>query len=239
MIEPVVPNAEPWLHESINWRTVVSLWFQAAIVSVTMFLLALPLAAFITRSLADSLMFGLFTGGVTFWLVLLLATRHEQIGEWRVLLTDRASHTSSVYSHIVGRLHDRRMPLYAQIRRTPTGLNTVGNRLVMIDGHNRIYIAVFEYGTSLYLGWMMWRSRRGLTLVGRFIADLATGMTGRTDPIGLTLRDERARALREAAHSLCREGMYIATNGIVVPEAYGFPHGLPPIEPMPPGSGRP
>lgn len=78
-------------------------------------------------------------------------------------------------------------------------------------------MTVFGYGTSLYLGWMMWRSRRGATLVGRFIVDLLIGITGRQDPVELMLRTERPRAMREAIHAVCREGLHVAVEGAPTP----------------------
>jgi hypothetical protein len=89
---------------------------------------------------------------------------------------------------------------------------------------------VFEYGSSLYLGWMMWRTRRGGSLVVRFVADVVGGLFGHTDPVKLMLRTERPRAMREAVHSVCREGLHVAVEGLSVPENYGFPSGLPPVE---------
>jgi hypothetical protein len=260
MIEPIVPvpgwrggdgdaayldktlthqPIELWLDESINWRTILGLWFQAAIVSVVgFFVVFLPLA-FATRDSVDSYAFAAVAGVILFLLVFLLSTQHEPIGEWRALLADRAPAAPSVYSHIAGRIRDRRMPVYAQMRRIPTGLNTVGNHLVMINGFYQVYVSVFAFGTSLYLGWAMWRSRRGFDLAARFVADIVAGITGRLDPIGMMLRTEPARAMREAAHSLCREGLHIAVEQIAIPDTYGFPRGLPPIENVPPGSSSP
>jgi hypothetical protein len=106
-------------------------------------------------------------------------------------------------------------------------------------------VSVFGYGTSLYLGWMMWRSRRGYLLIGKYLADLVNGMLGRIDPETVILRTERPRAMREAVHAACREGLYVAIQEQNVPVAFGFPHGLPPIDgtgpvpPAPPGPSVP
>ena len=130
-----------------------------------------------------------------------------------------------------GQLGVRHLPIqHAQRRRFATGFGQLSNRLILVDGHYEAYVSVFEYGTSLYLGWMMWRSRRGFTLLGRYAIDLVAGLVGQLDPVGVMLRTERPRAMREAIHAICREGLHVAIERIEVPEQYGFPQGLPPIE---------
>ena len=48
---------------------------------------------------------------VIFWFVFLFSRIQEPIGEWRVLLADRAPAKASVYSQIHGRLRDRDLPI--------------------------------------------------------------------------------------------------------------------------------
>ncbi|MGH3623701.1 MAG: hypothetical protein ACRDQ5_18220, partial [Sciscionella sp.] len=214
-----------YLDESINWRTLLSLWFRAAIVAYAFWFFFFLLWLF-TGGPSSLVSGGSGTGGypsydgggagsassvffavgaigsvVLFWLIFLFSKRQEPICEWCVLLADRAPAAESAYSHIAGRLRDRRLPIAAYTRRSPTAVGSVGNRLVLLDGHYEAHVSVFGYGTSLYLGWMMWRSRRGATLVGRFIGDLLIGIMGRQDPVELMLRTERPRAMREAVHA--------------------------------------
>src|SRR5260221_32759 len=54
---------------------------------------------------------------VIFWLVFLLSRLQEPIGEWRVLLADRAAVKPHVYSFIHRRLRDRDMPVSFTARR--------------------------------------------------------------------------------------------------------------------------
>ena len=221
---------EASLDEPVTWRTIVGIWFCSAVISIVTYVGVVVLVGMVARSAVLALTLGLIVATTVFWLVFLLSTRQEPVGEWRALLDDRAPVAGAVYSLVCGRLRDRRMPIYAVVRRTRTGFGGVSNRLILIDGHYKIYVSVFEYGTSLYLGWTMWRTRRGWTLLGRFVSDLVAGITGRLDPVGMTLRTERARAMREAAHAICREGLHVAIERKEVPVHYGFPNGLPPIE---------
>ncbi|HEX4221817.1 MAG TPA: hypothetical protein VHZ97_05615, partial [Pseudonocardiaceae bacterium] len=167
---------------------------------------------------------------VAFWLILLLTKSQEPISEWHVLLADRAAATDSVYSVVVGEARDRHLPLHPYVRRLPTRFGSVSNRLVLVDGHYEAFITVFAYGTSLYLGWTMWRSRRGAHLIGSYIADTFRNMGGQLDPVARMLRTEQARAMREAVHAVCREGLHVAVEQTEVPESYAFPQGLPPVE---------
>ena len=219
---------ETYLDESVGWATIAALWFRAAVCALA-FLAVIALGS---AAAGDSALigFGLFGAVVVFWLVFLLTRADEPIGEWRVVLADRAAASLSVYSAVRGKLTERRLPIQAvHSRRTPAGFGSVTNRLILVDGHYQVYVSVFEYGTSLYLGWMMWRSRRGAALVGRFVSDLFR----RPDVIDLMLRTERPRAMREVVHALCREGLHVAVEQIEVPAHYGFPEGLPQVEALP------
>ncbi|WP_433887995.1 hypothetical protein [Streptomyces sp. CA-111067] len=184
------------------------------------------------------LVIGWIVSAVVFWVVLLGAKVPEPISEWRVLLDARTEHAESVYSKISGTLAHRGIPLNVTRRRIRTGLrpDQVSNRLVINDGPYVAYISVFRYGSSLYLGWMMWRSRRGFGLIKQYVSDLVLSITGRADTELLMLRTERPRAMREAVHAACREGLVVAIDQTLVPLDFGFPMGLPPIETR--GSGQ-
>jgi len=69
----------------------------------------------------------------------------------------------------------------------------VQNRLILVEGQYRVYVSVFPFGTSLYLGWIMYRHRGGAELIGRFVVDLFASLSGRLDDIGRMLRTERPR----------------------------------------------
>lgn len=222
---------EAYFDESVSWPTIKALWFKAAVSSLV-FLVFMLLVAAMAGS-AGPVVVGAIGCFVVFWLVFLAAKLDEPIGEWRVVLADRAAAGDSVYSAIRGKLVERELPIQSlRARRTYSGFG-VNNRLILMDGYYHTYVSVFSYGTSLYLGWMMFRTRRGATIVGRFVADLVASLAGRLDEIDLMLRTERPRAMREVVHALCREGLHVAVERIEVPVGYGFPEGLPPVEALP------
>lgn len=240
---------ELYFDESVTPRSLFLLWLRAALITGPFFFVAAMLFTIFTiisgfSSTAAEESGGSGGGGgaaiffllvmiisfVGFWLILLLTKLQEPISEWHVLLADRAGAAESVYNVIVGRARDRSLPLYPYTRRMPTSFGPVNNRLVLVDGHYEAYVTVFPYGSGLYLGWTMWRSRRGFELIGRYVADVFRNMAGQLDPVARMLRTEQARAMREAVHAVCREGLHVAIEQVEVPDSYAFPHGLPPVE---------
>ncbi|MGH3940342.1 MAG: hypothetical protein ACRDTG_17250 [Pseudonocardiaceae bacterium] len=229
-------DVEVSLDESVNWRVILQLFLYAFIAAFLIwfgfaFLTALIATVSFTGA-TTMLSIGTLLSSIAFWIVLLFSKLPEPIAEWRVLLHDRTDKAESVYSQISGALARRQIPIRGSCHRIRTGLNEqdVSNRLILANGNYVAYVSVFGYGTSLYLGWVMWRTRRGTELIRQFLADLIGSMFGWNDPERRMLRTERPRAMREAVHSACREGLFVAIEGIDVPEHYGFPQGMPPVE---------
>jgi hypothetical protein len=236
---------ELYFDESVTPRSLFLLWFRAALITGPLFLIFAFLYALVSIAGGVAAAGGAEqgSGGATvlfslimiicfvgFWLILLLTKLQEPISEWHVLLADRAPAAESVYNVIVGQARDRKLPLYPYTRRLPTSFGPVSNRLVLVDGHYEAFITVFAYGSGLYLGWTMWRTRRGAHLIGRYIGDIFRSMAGQLDPAARMLRTEQARAMREAVHAVCREGLHVAIEQTPVPDSYAFPQGLPPVE---------
>ncbi|MBM7773868.1 hypothetical protein JOD54_004072 [Actinokineospora baliensis] len=175
------------------------------------------------------LVLGVFAFIVT-WLVFLTSERQEAISEWYTLLPGKSAAADSVYSHVAGSLRDRQMPVTNYIAsRTPTAYGATGNSLVLVDGYHYVYVSVFSYGTSLYLGWAMWRIRKGSALI-------RTAKVTDANSVALVLGLERLKAMREAVHAVCREALHTAIEGTTVSQEYGFPGGLPAIEALPLGN---
>ena len=141
-----------------------------------------------------------------FWIVLLTSKVIEPIGEWRTLLADRGGQAEPYYRMITAVLQRRELPITARLRSIQ--LNTAGrpvkHTIALSEREYQAYVTVFPYGTSLYVGWQMWRRRSGAELVKRFLVDLVKG----ADLVTVMLRTDRARAVREAVHLACREAVY-------------------------------
>jgi hypothetical protein len=235
--------------EGVGWRTLFAMWLRAfvasAVVGSFFFVLAAIISIASVGASASSgygssaagagagfvvAVIGGFVSFFVFWFVLLLTKVTEPIAEWRVLLADRADRADSAYSHIFGVLWRRQFPVRWRVRRIHSASASISNRLVVFHGPYTAYVSVFAYGTSLYLGWTMWRARRGTALVAQFFADLVHSMAGHYDIEREMMRTEPVRAMREAVHAACREGLLCAAEGQWVPAEYGFPQGLPPLE---------
>ncbi|MFJ8004486.1 hypothetical protein [Streptomyces fagopyri] len=225
------------LDDSVGWRLLLQLFVYAVLAS---FLAFLPLLFFglillvagSAGGFAAMIVLAYVASGVAFWVVLLGVRLVEPIAEWRVLLADRSGSLDSAYISIAGTLAHRLIPVTRAERVIATGLgrDQVRSRLVLSEGKCQVYVSVFSYGTSLYLGWQMWRSRRGYALIGGFVSDLIASVMGRLGPERIMMRTEGVRAMREAVHAACREGLATAVDQLVVPVTYAFPQGLPPVQ---------
>lgn len=216
-------NVELSFDESVPFRTVFQLWFQAFVVSLLVFtvfgLLPMLLSDSGPFGSGDELGVGQVLGFIAFWVVLLAARINEPVSEWKTLLEDKHAASSSAYAAVYGALARRKIPVSAVPVRIRSDImpEVVNNRLVVRSGRYVAYVTVFGYGTSLYVGWTMWRSRSGAVIIGHFLKDLVGGMFNRTGAINQMLRTEAPRAMREAVHSAAREGVETAVQGIEVP----------------------
>lgn len=221
------------LDDSVRWSLVAFMWFRAALGGwiASFIALILTIVAGGGDSFGSDVFIFLFSAAV-FFFIFLRSKFNQPIGEWRVLLSGRSHCVDSVYSVITGVIYRRQMPLTVRARRmiNDPQTRTWASRLIITDGPYTAYVTVFPYGTSLYLGWSMWRRRSGAALAKRFFADLFGSLFGVVDLIRVMLRTDRPRAMREAVHSACREGLKVAVMQTVVPVEYGFAQGLPVVE---------
>ncbi|MEU1469372.1 hypothetical protein ABZ434_14250 [Streptomyces sp. NPDC005761] len=221
--------------DTVNWKVFLTVWLRAAGVGFGVFLffgfIGLITLAGDPESGLGLMGIGLQISIIAFVVVFLASKVTEPIGEWRVLLADQWMHTESAYSEIARVVQERRLPIVPVFRRIRTGGRHpyVTHRMVLQDGSYVAYLSVFPYGTSLYMGWVMWRNRRGTEIVGQFFSDFFRGFGG-TDMEKVMMRTEPPRAMREALHAAAREGLHVAVDGRTVSPELAFPHGLPHIE---------
>jgi hypothetical protein len=147
---------------------------------------------------------------IVFWVVLLRSSVTEPIGEWRTLLADRSGQAESYYRVIATVLKRRELPITPVLRSVQ--LNTQGrpvkHTIVLSENEYQTYVTAFPYGTSLYVGWQMWRRRSGAQLIKRALIDRVTA----ANLVTAMLRTDRARAVREAVHLACREAVYASAD---------------------------
>jgi hypothetical protein len=172
------------------------------------------------------LIVGFLISIVVFWVVLLGSRVTEPIGEWRTLLADRAGQSESYYRMITVVLKRRDLPITPRLRRIQlsTPGRAVKHTLVLSENEYQTYVTVFPYGTSLYVGWQMWRRRSGAQLIRRALIDRVTA----ANLVTAMLRTDRARAVREAVHLACREAVYATPDQELWAQAQQMQ--LPPVE---------
>ncbi|MEE4546253.1 hypothetical protein V2S66_30345 [Streptomyces sp. V4-01] len=159
----------------------------------------------------------------------------DTISEYRTVIEDRADAATSAYAAVFAALDQRHIPVRAKptrIRSDILNREVVNNRLLVRDRSYEIYVTVFAYGTSLYIGWTMYRNRRRHILVRTYWKDLIWkdllgGIGGRSGDVNQMLRTEKVRAMREAVHSAVLEGAEAAMNRVEVPLAATFGMDLP------------
>ncbi len=237
---------ETGLDESVSLRALFELWVRAAAVAWSVFGILFVIwvvgsaGAVAALGSGDSDAISVVSVGLLitaivipfllFWFLLLVPQTEEPVAEWRALLENRAFEATSAYAAIYGSLVRRRIPVNAaalRVRSDVLGGDVVNNRLLVSEGGYRASVTVFPYGMCLYVGWSMYRNRRGAVLVGTFLKDLVRSLVGRTGPVNRMLRTEKVRALREALHSAVREGVDVAVQGIQMPLAATFGHDVP------------
>jgi hypothetical protein len=197
------------LDDSVSFRTLLILGARAWLAWLAVFILLGFIGGVQVARGGGGTLLGLafLVSVVVFWFVLLRSKVTEPIGEWRTLLADRAGQSDSYYRMINAVLHRREVPI-ATVHLRSIRLNTKGGPVKHIielsEQEYHTFVTVFPYGTSLYVGWQMWRRRSGAQLVKRALVDLVKG----ADIVTVMLRTDRARAVREAVHLACREAVY-------------------------------
>lgn len=207
---------DPGLDDTVRWGTLGSQFLKALLVAhlVTMF----PLTIILFQWWADVDITGLLVGAsvvlgmISYTAVLMFGRATEPVAEWRVLLSDRHERAADAHQRIGDALREHRSPLSVTPHRADLpGDQGVNDRLRVSDGYYQAYVSVFPHGTDLYIGWTMWRSRRGWQLVLRFLLDVWLGFAGQAADEQRAIRAERPRAMLEAVHLACREGASAAS----------------------------
>jgi hypothetical protein len=216
------------LDDSVSLRTLVIMALRAYLAWGIVFIV-LGIFGIVTLKNSGSptvLIVALIASIVVFWVVLLGSRVTEPIGEWRTLLADRAGQSETYYRTITAVLQRRELPIAPRLRRIElsTQGRPVKHTIVLSENEYQAYVTVFPYGTSLYVGWQMWRRRSGAQLIKRALVDRVTAAS----LVTAMLRTDRARAVREAVHLACREAVYAPVNESLRAQAEQLL--LPPVE---------
>ncbi len=163
------------LDESVSLRSLIQLAFRAFVASILLWFVFAIFALLVLLAGSEDgpalvMTIGALLSTLLFWAVLLFSQMEEPISEWRTLIEDKSRAASSAYAVIYGSLSRRRIPVNSAAMRIRTDIlsqEIVNNRLTISDREYVAYVSVFEYGTSLYVGWTMFRARRGTVLIAQ------------------------------------------------------------------------
>jgi hypothetical protein len=143
----------------------------------------------------------------------------EPFGEWSTLLPDRALSAPAVYSSIQSTIRRSQLPAQVTAVRAVQdcgAFSVVANRLVVVDEPFTINVFVYPYGTSLYMGWTMYRRRSGPAILQAALVEFERSLRSRLEPERAD-SVEVAGALRDAVHAACLDGCMEAARNIAAP----------------------
>ncbi|MBR7834219.1 hypothetical protein KDL01_13170, partial [Actinospica durhamensis] len=213
--------------EQVTAAKLLALWLRTC---VSTFLIWIPLLV-VTGILAylgayQIFLLALFAGPVIYLVLLLTLTTNDPISESTSLIPDAGEAADGSFAAIGWSLRSRRVPVTAQPKMIRSDIilpGSVSRRLEIRDGSYYAYVNVFAYGTSLYVGWSMWRRRPGRVLIFTYWRDLFANVVNRADVMARALRTDKARAMREALDIAMREGIEAAIEGteLTTAQVYG------------------
>jgi hypothetical protein len=142
-----------------------------------------------------------------------------QLSEWKITIDGKGPAAPAVFNHIAAALYNRRTPI-EPLRVQRFRLPRTGYRdyLELHSGLFYGYVACFEYGQDLYVGWTFWCRLSPFHLVWMFIMRLFRSLSKRGNDLYDTLRYDYARAMRETLHNTTRQGVDFAVAATAAPE---------------------
>jgi len=204
-------NAKLLRQYLINLLVYLGAYFIGGFVAFIFF----GILAFASRSLAPLVLYEFaaalfsFLFACLFWLV----PSPAQLSEWRHLVDDQGAAAPMVFERISAAIGRHQTPLDS-LRVRPLALAGGQSRdyLELHSGLFTAYICCFAYGQDLFVGWTFWVRASPARLIFMGIARIWQILTVRGSDLHTTLRYDYAKAMREAVHSVAREGTDLAIS---------------------------
>jgi hypothetical protein len=191
--------------------------FVSAIVLLFLHLLGLPVGVAVTLLSIGALLTAIVFGCL-YWLLPVPAL----LSEWKYSVDDKAAAAPVAFEHIAWAVRRRQTPLdLIQVRH----LNLAGGQgrdyLELRRGLFTGFISCFAYGQDLYVGWTFFLRISPLRYLLMALARVWQTLKRQGTDLYVTLRYDYARAMREAMHSVAREGVDVAV-GQLRPQGQGI-----------------
>ncbi len=149
--------------------------------------------------------------GCLYWLIPVPAL----LSEWKFAVDDQGAAAPVAFEHIIWALRRRETPLDSlEVRRLKLAGGESRDYLELRRGLFTGFISCFAYGQDLYVGWTFWLRISPLRWLLMTLARLWQTLMRRGTNLYVTLRYDYARAMREAMHSVAREGVDVAVGRV-------------------------
>jgi hypothetical protein len=191
--------------------------FVSAIALLFLHLLGLPVGVAVTFEVIGAALTAIVFGCL-YWLLPVPAL----LSEWKFSVDDKGAAAPVAFEHIAWAVRRRETPLdLIQVRH----LNLAGGQgrdyLELRRGLFTGFISCFAYGQDLYVGWTFYLRISPLRYLLMALARVWQTLKRQGTDLYVTLRFDYARAMREAMHSVAREGVDVAI-GQLRPEGQGI-----------------
>jgi hypothetical protein len=194
------------MHWLVYWLTY---WVCAVAAGIVLGILSLGLGgiAFILWGIGGLLTAILFA--CLFWLIPVPAL----LSEWKFAIDGKGAAAPVTFEHISWALSQHQTPLdLIQVRRLKLDGDETRDYLEIRRGLFTGFIACFAYGQDLYVGWTFWVRLSPARWLLMSLTRIWQTVMRRGDELHTTLRFDYARAMREAMHSVAREGIDVAVG---------------------------
>jgi hypothetical protein len=156
--------------------------------------------------------------GCLYWLLPVPAL----LSEWKFSVDDKAAAAPVTFEHITWAVRRRETPLdLIQVRRLNLAGGQARDYLELRRGLFTGFISCFSYGQDLYVGWTFFLRISPLRYLLMALARVWQTLKRQGTDLYVTLRFDYARAMREAMHSVAREGIDVAV-GQIRPQGQGI-----------------
>jgi hypothetical protein len=144
-----------------------------------------------------------------------------RVSEWKFSVDGKAAAEKSAFEHITWSFQRRETPVQSVGVRRITQSGVSRDYLEVRSGIFFGYVSCFAYGNDLFISWTFWMNFSPVRYFLMWLRRLWHLFTMRGSELYVTLSYEPMRAMREAIHSACREGIDVAA-GEVQPQGAGI-----------------
>jgi hypothetical protein len=182
--------------------------FLASIALLFLHLVGVSVGATVALWVIGAALTGILLGCL-YWLLPVPAL----LSEWKFSVDDKGAVAPVTFEHITWAVRRHETPLdLMQVRRLKLAGGESRDYLELRRGLFTGFISCFAYGQDLYVGWTFYLRISPLRYLLMALARIWQTLKRQGTDLYVTLRFDYARAMREAMHSVAREGVDVAVG---------------------------